>query len=70
MKTGRLLKFHRKDADVQAYLYQDGGVHKATIYVRRPGTRSETAPEQELQSPADASLEQDVRAWVDARFPR
>ena len=70
MKTGRLLKFHRKDAEIQAYLYQDGAFHKATIYVRRAGTRSETAPEQELQSAADATLEADVRAWVEARFPR
>ena len=70
MKTGRLLKFHRKDAEVQAYLYQDGALHKATIYVHRAGARAETAPEQELQSPEDATLEESVRAWVDARFPR
>jgi hypothetical protein len=70
VKTGRLLKFHRKDAEIQAYLYQDGALHKATIYVRRAGMLDETAPEQELQSAADAALENDVRAWIDARFPR
>ncbi len=70
MKTGRLLKFHRKEAEVQAYFYQDAALHRASIYVHRAGTRSGDKPQQELQSPVGATLEDDVRAWVDAHYPR
>jgi hypothetical protein len=70
LKTGRLLKFHRKDADVHAYLYQDGPAHKAAIYVldKQPGGGS--AADQELQAATAELVEGEVRAWVDSHFPR
>lgn len=69
MKTGRLLKFHRRDADIHAYLYQDGSRFKAALYVRAKDAQQPAAP-QELSSGTGHELEDAVRAWVEARFPR
>ena len=70
MKTGRLLKFNRKDADVQAYLYHEGGRFHAAIYVSRRGVRDEAPPAQQLTGRNGSELEDEVRAWVDAHYPR
>jgi hypothetical protein len=70
MKTGRLLKFQRPGADVQAYLYQDEGAFKAAVYVRGAGEPERREPLQELRAPSMAELETEVRAFVDLRFPR
>lgn len=71
MKTGRLLKFHRRDADIHAYLYQDGALHKAAIYVLgRQAAPQESAADQELAAGTSQLVEDEVRAWVDSNFPR
>lgn len=74
MKTGRLIKFQRKDALVQAYLYQDGDACKAALYVRdrrAPAAAGPGAPaDGELEAATVKDLEQAVRDWVDERFPR
>ena len=41
MKTGRLLKFQRPGGDVQAYLYQEGGVFRASVFVLGPSGRKD-----------------------------
>jgi len=68
MKTGRLLKFHRRDADIHAYLYQDGALHKAAIYVL--GKQAPPQEDQELAAGTSQLVEDEVRAWVDSNFPR
>jgi len=69
VKTGRLLKFHRPAAEIHVYLYQDGAAFKATVYVRATATQAERPP-LELQARTAAALDAEVRAWVDAHYPR
>jgi hypothetical protein len=66
MKTGRLLKFHRPGGDVQAYLYQEGDLVRATVYL----LAADTAPVHELSGPNTDEVEAAVRAWIDSRFPK
>ena len=70
MKTGRLLKFHRRDADVHAYLYQEGAQFKAAIYVLGKQQSQQSPSEQELVGGSSQLIEDEVRAWVDSHFPR
>jgi hypothetical protein len=67
MKTGRLLKFHRAGADVHAYLYRDGGLYQAALYLVSAGARA--APVATLSGPEEGEVENAVRAWVEERFP-
>ncbi|MGE0454736.1 MAG: hypothetical protein AB7O37_10485 [Vicinamibacteria bacterium] len=68
MKTGRLLKFQRPGAEIHAYLYQDGDVFKAAVFVR-PGA-AEREPSHEVSGAGPEEVERQVRAWIEARFPR
>ena len=70
MKTGRLLKFHRPGGEVHAYFYQDGAIAKASLYVRSAEAPEGRAADEELQAPSGEALDAEVRAWVDAHFPR
>ena len=71
MKTGRLLKFHRREADVHVYLYQEGAQFKAAIYVLgRQAAAQQQPAEQELVAGSSQLVEDEVRAWVDDHFPR
>lgn len=68
MKTGRLLKFQRAGAEIHAYLYQDEGVFKAAVYVRPGGAERE--PSHVVSGSDPAQVERELRAWIEARFPR
>ncbi len=68
MKTGRLLKFHRPGGDVHAYLYSQGEQVRAALYLMRPGRDRE--PVQEITGGSDEGVEAEVRAWVEAHYPR
>jgi hypothetical protein len=68
VKTGRLLKFHRPGGDVQAYLYQEAGVFRASVFVLGPSGRKDE-PLQILTGPSESVVEHDLRAWVEAHFP-
>jgi hypothetical protein len=68
VKTGRLLKFHRPGGDVQAYLYQEGGLFRASVFVLGPSGRRD-APVETLTGESEAAVERELRAWVDARYP-
>jgi hypothetical protein len=70
VKTGRLLKFHRRDADVHAYLYQEGAQFKAAIYVLGRHSAPQSVADQELVGGNSQLVEDEVRAWVDSNFPR
>jgi hypothetical protein len=70
VKTGRLVKFHRPGGEVHAYFYQDEGVAKAALYVRAAEGPEGRGAEVELQAPTGEALDVEVRAWVDAHFPR
>jgi hypothetical protein len=68
MKTGRLLKFHRPGADVQAYLYQEGDEMLAAIYLMSPaGARN---PVHRISGTTGDEVEAEVRAWVESHYPR
>lgn len=69
MKTGRLLKFVRPLADIQAYIYRDGAKVHGTIYAVTPGT-NELQVADELFGTSERQVEQAVRAWVDERYPK
>ncbi len=66
MKTGRLLKFHRPGADVQAYLYQEGDLVRAAVYL----LAHDEAPVYEACAANEDAVEAAVRSWIDSRFPR
>jgi hypothetical protein len=68
MKTGRLLKFQRPGGEVHAYLYAEGRQVRAAVYVMEPGR--DRTPVQEITGPSDAGVEAEVRAWVEAHYPR
>jgi hypothetical protein len=68
MKTGRLLKFHRPGGDVHAYLYLEGDAARAALYLIAPGR--ERAPVHEIRGPSADEVETEVRAWIDAHYPR
>lgn len=70
MKTGRLLKFPRPGGDVQAYIYRDGGGFRAALYRLSPGRGSDGDPLHTISEATEDGVEQAVREWVDAHFPR
>jgi hypothetical protein len=68
MKRGRLLKFHRPGGDVHAYLYLEGEAARAVVYLLAPG--HEKGPVHEIRAASSDEVEQEVRAWIDAHYPR
>jgi hypothetical protein len=68
MKTGRLLKFHRPGGDVHAYLYLEGDAARAVLYRLAPG--QEQGPVHEVRGASADEVESEVRAWIDAHYPR
>ena len=68
MKTGRLLKFHRPGVDVQAYIYQEAGVFRASVYVLGAQGGGGNAVET-LSGRTEAGVERELRAWVATHFP-
>lgn len=70
MKTGKLLKFQRPGGEVQAYVYRDGALVKASLYVLPPQGRPASQAAHTLSGASEAGVEADVRAWVDANYPR
>ncbi len=72
MKTGRMLKFHRPGGDVHAYFYLEQDAARAVLYhfppgPGRPGDRS---PVHEVRGASSDAVEAEVRAWIDAHYPR
>lgn len=70
MKTGKLLKFQRPDGEIQAYVYREGSLVKASVYVLPQQGQSPGQPVQTLVGNSEDVVEADVRAWVDAHYPR
>jgi hypothetical protein len=68
MKTGRLLKFQRPGGEVHAYFYSEGAEVRAALYLMEPGR--DRTPVQEITGPSDEGVEAQVRAWVEAHYPR
>jgi hypothetical protein len=68
VKTGRLLKFQRPGAEVQAYLYQEGGVFRASVFVIGPSGGKGDA-EATLTGESEAAVERQLRAWLDRQYP-
>ena len=68
MKTGRLLKFQRPGGDVQAYLYQEDGLFRASVFVltRSPGGGDAKAT---LTGKTEAAVESALRAWLEEHYP-
>lgn len=70
MKTGRLLKFERSGASVQAYFYREAGRLHASVFVLQPGSPASSEPFARFSGETDVELERVVREFVDQRFPR
>jgi len=68
VKTGRLLKFQRPGGDVQAYLYQEGGLFRASVFVLGNPSRG-GEPIETLSGDTEAGVERALRAWVATHFP-
>ena len=68
MKTGRLLKFHRPGGEVHAYLYQERGACRASVYLMAPG-RDHT-PLRILSGGDEKEVEATLRQWMEQHFPR
>ena len=69
MKTGKLMKFPREGGDIQAYLYRDKGLVRASLYVTTRGTRTQE-PVHTIADPDEEQVVAEVRSWVLAHFPR
>lgn len=69
MKTGKLMKFTRPAGDVQAYLYRDANIFRASLYVTAGGARSRE-PVHTLADPSEEALLTEIRAWVETHYPR
>jgi hypothetical protein len=69
VKTGRLLKFQRPGGDVHAYVYREGGEFRASIFILAPG-RARQEPLTTLSGPSEPELEEQLRAWVEDRYPK
>lgn len=68
MKTGRLIKFRRAEADVHAYLYRDGRDVVAELFAQLPMARStDTLPS--FRGDSEEGVEAQVRAWVEDHYP-
>lgn len=68
MKTGRLLKFQRPGGEVHVYFYAEGREVRAALYLMEAGR--DRKPVQEITGPSDEGVEAEVRAWVEAHYPR
>jgi hypothetical protein len=70
VRTGRLLKFQRPGGDIHAYLYREGGVFHASVFVlASPARRATREPLRILTGETEARVESDLRAWIEANFP-
>jgi hypothetical protein len=68
MKTGRLMKFQRPGADVQAYIYRDVSLFRANLYLMGPGHGKD--PVHTLSAATENRVEDEVRSWVELHFPK
>lgn len=69
MKTGKLMKFSRAAGDIQAYLYRDADLFRASLYLLSGGVRRHE-PVHTLSDANEDALLADVRAWVQEHYPR
>ena len=70
MKTGKLLKFQRPAGEVQAYVYREGAVVNASVYVLSAQGLPARQPVHTVSGASEAKVEADVRAWIDTHFPK
>jgi len=70
MRTGKLLKFQRPGGEIQAYLYREGALTKATLYLLTAERRRENDPVHTITGASDLGVEAEVRKWVEAHFPK
>lgn len=69
MKTGKLMKFAREGGSVQAYLYRDADLFRASLYVTAQGSQDRD-PVHTIADPDEDQVVAEVRSWVEAHFPR
>jgi hypothetical protein len=70
VKTGRLLKFHRPGGEVHAYLYNEGPLFRASVYLMSSERGQANEPLARLQGASEIEVEAEVRAWLDAHYPK
>lgn len=64
------MKFHRPGGEIHAYLYKDGAAYRASIYLMSPERGHANEPLAKLEAGSEAAVEANVRAWVDAGYPK
>jgi hypothetical protein len=70
MKTGKLLKFQRPGGEVQAYVYREGALVRANVYVSPPQGPPAGQAVHTLSGASEVGVEADLRAWIDAHYPK
>ena len=63
------MKFPREGGDVQAYLYRDANLFRASLYVTARGARTRE-PVHTIADPDEDQVIAEVRSWVETHFPR
>lgn len=63
------MKFPREGGDVQAYLYRDNQLFRASLYVTAQGARTRE-PIHTISDPDEEQVVAEVRSWVETHFPR
>ena len=55
---------------MHAYLYREGALFHASVYLMSSERGQANDPLAKIEGAAEAGVEADVRAWVDARYPK
>jgi hypothetical protein len=55
---------------VHAYLYKEGVLYRASIYLMSGERGQANEPLRQLEAVSETALEAEVRAWVDSRYPK
>ncbi len=55
---------------MHVYLYREGALYRASIYLMSADRGHETEPLQRFAAESEAEVEASARAFVEARFPK
>jgi hypothetical protein len=64
------LKFQRPGGEVHAYFYQEASLVRAALYAMTGAGNESREPIHDVSGPSEASVEAEVRAWVEAHYPK
>lgn len=55
---------------MHAYLYKEGALFRGAVYLMSSERSQANQPLARIEGPSEANVEAEVRAWVDARYPK